>query len=1178
MKANKTTAAFARAGDQRNAARRSYLSLAPEARTESYLEVIDEVLVLCPALGRLTRNARLGVARRAHVVEFQPGDALCSRGDTQDCLLVIMSGEVEVTEGRADTLKAAPPPSRHRRSSAGSGGRAAGSGSQIQFSAQQPTGPGAQMPPSRSPPGTGGGGSSGVWGAHRGSAGGQPLRPSSPPMSPTAGSGGGGAPLPTWYVTDAYGASPRLPSHSQGPSPQAQSPSHHHHSHHHTHPQSAHQAQHHQQHLHAQLRQQQHYYDAAAAALQLDVRHAPHPALMQGHGQAPPRPHSQRSSHSPHRQSHHHSPTHRHRHPHHHRGTNGRPLSPTRLAPGTLPASGRGHYQYSASAAYATAHGGASAGGGYQGDAWAWANGGCSGGGAAAPAAYGAASDGDADGDGGLSCASTGDDALAVLHRGDSVGGVDLSWLARLPRSQAAAGVDRLAAGLSHLTSRAVLATRAEMADSSAAGGGPHAASAASFAAVGGGDLSASGATPAGAGAASGPAASGGDRAPPVKAFNFARAQAALGARPAGTPTPPYMKLSVRMTSDDDEDGCGDPATATGAAAAEVVRRGSGDSSESSGSQRGGGDGVAAALRPLAAAVATTAATAESGGLPSQESPAGGQLAGAVPRSPGPVFIPSAAPDSLEGLRWRCTAVAVSRVECLAVDMQQLQSVLCSEPWDVEELVSDLEELPVFAPLGPAELRQLARMLRLQTHPGGTVVYKQGTVGNDLFIIRSGYVRLLQRVALEERDAAALRSMAGQLATAKQHTQAAAAMGAGGGGGGGAGGGGGVAGSGASGGGGGGGAAGGAGAGGGGSRSSTPRTGAVGPPPAVLGLDGSAPPPARLSGNLKFPHRSSTTSGSGTAASAGTAVGSSGGGGGASLAPLRPQRNNSRRRSSCGLAADEVLERLGVTPRTLGSHGSHGSHAGSHIGSGRRNSATGLGMAGQVQPGQLAGQAQGPQARRSVPGFSDMDLVVEPPPAAMMSAAAGMSPAAALAAALSMGQDAAHGDHHEYGGSGGGSDGGNGGGLPPVSVPRLPLNRLPAAAAPTTAPAAPAAPAPELVFLELGTLGAGQCFGEVRSDGVCLRSSSAVTDTRTELLAISRAELQHRLDGRVLEYLWSQVPTEGAPPSLDPSLEPGSAAAQLQRSMAWSLYKQKLVADVLARRGERRRAAALMCR
>ncbi|GFR42364.1 hypothetical protein Agub_g3021 [Astrephomene gubernaculifera] len=87
--------------------RRAYLTLAPEARTESYLEVMDEVLVSAPALSRLTRSARLAVARKAHVVEFPPGAALCTRGAPQECILVVMSGEVEVVEGRGNDLPAA---------------------------------------------------------------------------------------------------------------------------------------------------------------------------------------------------------------------------------------------------------------------------------------------------------------------------------------------------------------------------------------------------------------------------------------------------------------------------------------------------------------------------------------------------------------------------------------------------------------------------------------------------------------------------------------------------------------------------------------------------------------------------------------------------------------------------------------------------------------------------------------------------------------------------------------------------------------------------------------------------------------------------------------------------------------------------------------------------------------
>lgn len=123
-----------------------------------WLQVIDEVLVQSVALGRLTRNARLSAAKRAHVTvsncgsawrlavmlslqsqtttppqEFLPGEELCSMGEVQDCLLVVMSGEVEVTQG-AHSNRPTPIPSQpssklfsHAHSSAAeAGGRGAG--------------------------------------------------------------------------------------------------------------------------------------------------------------------------------------------------------------------------------------------------------------------------------------------------------------------------------------------------------------------------------------------------------------------------------------------------------------------------------------------------------------------------------------------------------------------------------------------------------------------------------------------------------------------------------------------------------------------------------------------------------------------------------------------------------------------------------------------------------------------------------------------------------------------------------------------------------------------------------------------------------------------------------------------------------------------------------------------
>ena len=47
-----------------------------------------------------------------------------------------------------------------------------------------------------------------------------------------------------------------------------------------------------------------------------------------------------------------------------------------------------------------------------------------------------------------------------------------------------------------------------------------------------------------------------------------------------------------------------------------------------------------------------------------------------------------------------------------------------------------MEDLPVFGPLDRGQLLQLSRLARTSSHTAGSVIYKQGADGDDLFLIR----------------------------------------------------------------------------------------------------------------------------------------------------------------------------------------------------------------------------------------------------------------------------------------------------------------------------------------------------------------------------------------------------------------------------------------------------------
>eukprot|EP00198_Chlamydomonas_reinhardtii_P006080 XP_001695416.1 predicted protein [Chlamydomonas reinhardtii] len=895
----KATAAFMGAADQRHAARKGYLAMAPESRSESALEVIDEVLVQSVALGRLTRNARLSAAKRAHVTEFLPGEELCSMGEVQDCLLVVMSGEVEVTQG-AHSNRPTPIPSQpssklfsHAHSSAAeAGGRGAGARASSSSTSAESSIAGELR----------------LGGPHRGSA------------------------QQHLASTKSTALVSPLSAVDLDPLPRSLEPG----------------------------RQPAH---PALAAIQRTMA-----AGSSGSGHSQPQPH-------------------------------GSSTWGSAASRGDL---GAQRSQYAA---------GSSSGGG---------------------------------------------SGSTLLHRGDTLGALDLQWLSK--QSQASARTRSAAqAGPpgSHLTSRAVLATRAELASQQ------------------------------------------------------------------------QQRQGSQGFLDVEE---GSPATKAQNALQSQLRRLSalGDGGDAGGAQSDSDDDGSEGL----------------------------------------------------GLRWSCSAVAVTRVECVAIGMRQLCEVLASEAWDVDALVDSLEELPMFAPLSTYELRQLARLLRVQVLPGGSVVYKQGTVGNDLYIIRSGYVRLLKQVTLDDNVRQRLNRMSAELSAVREQTDTAAAFLQN------------------------------ASTGPGGSwagvplpssRTGTPRTGGQSRTPLTgtgRSMNGYEPPSSpwknnrstsgtnelagtqHLSGAFTHRDRPATSgqvqvspnrmgrppvgpSGGMTARGHPTSLSYSGGlqnpvwgsNPTTTAAGLRrhsitalnpspphaspryhyytpplpnggrkghqqaaaPHAQGGRRRSSSA-CADEVLEALGVTPRALGSP-AHTEPAKDEL----------------VNPEALY---------RSHADSSEED--------------GGMGATG----------------RRRHGASRGGSS------LPPVpeASGASAGGAVPVWAAGRTA--RPLGTGEDLVFVELGTLGTGQCFGEVRPDGIAVRTSSAVCDTRTELLAISRTELYNRLGGRVFEYLWNQVPTEGMPPSLDPALEAGACAQQLERSMQWTLYKKKLVAEVLAKKGEERyrKSGALVCR
>src|SRR6266542_4214208 len=64
-----------------------------------------------------------------------------------------------------------------------------------------------------------------------------------------------------------------------------------------------------------------------------------------------------------------------------------------------------------------------------------------------------------------------------------------------------------------------------------------------------------------------------------------------------------------------------------------------------------------------------------------------------------------------------------------------------------------LGRIPLFAGLGPAELRELEEAMRPQTFAAGDVICREGEPGDSLFVVVEGFARVM----LHDRDVARLR-------------------------------------------------------------------------------------------------------------------------------------------------------------------------------------------------------------------------------------------------------------------------------------------------------------------------------------------------------------------------------------------------------------------------------------
>jgi hypothetical protein len=65
------------------------------------------------------------------------------------------------------------------------------------------------------------------------------------------------------------------------------------------------------------------------------------------------------------------------------------------------------------------------------------------------------------------------------------------------------------------------------------------------------------------------------------------------------------------------------------------------------------------------------------------------------------------------------------------------------------QVAAFLEDIPMFGHMSSSQILSLARMSRIMTARAGTVIFRQGSDGDDVYVLRRGYVRLLREVKMQ---------------------------------------------------------------------------------------------------------------------------------------------------------------------------------------------------------------------------------------------------------------------------------------------------------------------------------------------------------------------------------------------------------------------------------------------
>jgi CRP-like cAMP-binding protein len=102
---------------------------------------------------------------------------------------------------------------------------------------------------------------------------------------------------------------------------------------------------------------------------------------------------------------------------------------------------------------------------------------------------------------------------------------------------------------------------------------------------------------------------------------------------------------------------------------------------------------------------------------------------------------------------WTETCRATCQSDVVLLTLAQWNQILQQDPFCfVDSVSSFIEDLPMFSILSSAQINTISKLSRYQEFEPGQIIFQQGSEGEDVYLIKRGFVRVLRDTRLEDSD------------------------------------------------------------------------------------------------------------------------------------------------------------------------------------------------------------------------------------------------------------------------------------------------------------------------------------------------------------------------------------------------------------------------------------------